>query len=81
VIGTIEIFLRLEGLIDLDQELERLRKQREDLQDRIQGVEKTLQNEGFLNNAPAEVVEQRRQTAEDLKAQLQTVEQNLSDLE
>jgi valyl-tRNA synthetase len=81
VIGTIEIFLRLEGLIDLEQELKRLRKQREDLQGRIESVEKTLQNPGFLNNAPKDVVQQRRETAEDLKAQLATVQQNLADME
>jgi valyl-tRNA synthetase len=81
VVGTVEIFLRLEGLIDLEQELERLRKQREDLTGRITGVEKTLQNQGFLNNAPEEVVQQRRETLQDLQAQLRTIEQNLSNLE
>ncbi len=81
VVGTIEVFVRLEGLIDIEHERERLEKQKIDVEDQIAGVDRTLNNPNFLANAPDEVVEQRRQRSEDLRAELETVIQNLADLQ
>ncbi|MFW6189849.1 MAG: valine--tRNA ligase [Planctomycetota bacterium] len=81
VVGTTEVFVRLEGLIDIEEERERLWKQKQDLAGQLEGVEGTLENPDFLQNAPDEVVEQKRGQSERLRAELQTVEQNLSDLE
>ncbi|MCK4284206.1 MAG: valine--tRNA ligase [Candidatus Brocadiae bacterium] len=81
VVGTIELFLQLEGLIDIEGERQRLDKQRADARRRIEAVEETLHNASFLANAPAEVVEQKKERARELRAQLSKIIQNLADLE
>jgi len=81
VVGTIELFVQLEGLIDIEGERARLEKQRAEVQRFIQGVESALHNEAFRANAPEEVVQQRKDRAEMLRAQLTKIIQNLADLE
>jgi valyl-tRNA synthetase len=81
VVGTIEVFLHLEGLIDLDAERARLGKQKEEAERRIEAAETALHNTAFLTNAPEDVVEQKRESAEELRAQLTKIIQNLADLE
>ncbi|TVP78110.1 MAG: valine--tRNA ligase [Gemmatimonadales bacterium] len=58
--GT-EVFLPLEGLIDLDRERERLRAEVERLDGQLKGSEKRLANEQFTARAPAEIVERERE--------------------
>ena len=80
VVGTTEIFLRLEGLIDIEAERRRLDKLSDDVKKRIQSVDATLHNADFLAKAPAHVVEQKKELAEDLRAQLTKIIQNLADI-
>jgi valyl-tRNA synthetase len=80
VVGTVEVFCRLEGLIDIEAERQRLEKQRVDLSKRIEGVEAALHNAAFRANAPEEVVQQKMEKAEELRAQLTKIIQNLADL-
>ena len=56
----VEVFLPLAGLVDLDQERERLRGQIQRLDGQLTGVRKKLGNEAFVNRAPAEVVDKER---------------------
>jgi valyl-tRNA synthetase len=81
VVGTIELFLQLEGLIDIEAERARLEKQKADVENHVKGVEAALDNISFLSNAPEEVVRQRRERAGELRAQLMKIIQNLADLE
>ncbi len=81
VVGTIEIFMPLTDLIDLEDERERLSKRRRDLQEQIESVEKVLRNPDFLAKAPEEVVQQRMDRADELRAELEVIIQNLADLE
>ena len=60
VLRDVEIFVPLHGLIDLDVERRRLRKEIEKLEALLGGLDKKLDNAGFLNNAPAEVVSRER---------------------
>jgi len=81
VVGTVEVFLRLEGLIDIEEERGRLQKQQAEVQGRIQSVEETLHNASFRTNAPEQVVQQKVDRAGELRAQLAKIIQNLADLE
>jgi len=81
VVGTIELFLELEGLVDIEAERRRLEKLKASVQARVKAVEKTLHNPAFRARAPHHVVQQRMDTAEDLRAQLTKIIQNLADLE
>ena len=56
--GTLAV--SLEGLVDLEEETERLRSELTDLRKYQARVSKNLQNENFVNRAPEEVVERER---------------------
>jgi len=81
VVGTIEVFLKLEGLVDIEEERARLQKQQQDLEKQIGAADAVLHNPAFLAKAPQEVVTQKRERAAHLRAQLTKVIQNLADLE
>lgn len=60
--GT-EVFLPLEGLVDLQAERERLRAEIERLTDQLAGAERKLANEQFVTKAPEAVVQKERDKA------------------
>lgn len=57
VVPGAEIFIPLEGLIDIEQEKNRLEKQLEEKTAYLEKLTKKLNNKDFVNRAPAEVVE------------------------
>lgn len=80
VVGEATVFLPLGGMIDLEAERERLRKQLAETEGRIQGAEGRLGNPGFVDKAPAHVVEQVRQGLYELRAQRDRLAGQLSAL-
>ncbi len=56
VVEKTEIYLPLKDLIDFDKEIERLEKEKEKLEFELERVEKKLSNEGFVNKAPGDIV-------------------------
>ena len=68
-----EIFLPLDGLIDLDEERARLSREAEKLLTDLEGVKKKLRNKDFLAKAKPEVVEKE-------KARLLQLEETLDKL-
>ena len=60
VLKDVEIFVPLQGLIDLDLERQRLKKEIEKLEGLLGGLDRKLSNAGFLNNAPSEVVSKEK---------------------
>jgi valyl-tRNA synthetase len=56
-----ELFVPLEGKVDFEAELARLDKKLTKLEKDLGGVEKKLANQGFVSNAPAEVVEKEKE--------------------
>ncbi|MCA8995109.1 MAG: class I tRNA ligase family protein, partial [Planctomycetaceae bacterium] len=79
-LGNADGFIPLEGLIDREAELARQQKEADTLRKHIKGHEGKLNNEAFTAKAPAEVVEQVRETLAGLKKQLQSVEEIIEDL-
>ncbi|CCH49171.1 valine--tRNA ligase [Pseudodesulfovibrio piezophilus] len=55
-----ELSVPLEGVVDFESELARLDKNLAKLEKTMGGVSKKLGNPGFVNNAPAEVVEKEK---------------------
>jgi len=80
IAGHTQVFVPLEGLIDLDVERARLEKQLEGVRGKLAGAEQKLSNQSFIAKAPAAVVERERAKAADLRRQLDAIESNLSDL-
>jgi valyl-tRNA synthetase len=73
VVGETEVFLSLEGAVDLDAEKARLSKELEKVEKLAESVEKKLKNEDFVRKAPAEVVkaeEERLALLRDTRARL-----------
>ena len=60
VVGTLEIFVPLEGIIDLEVERARLEKEVAKFEKLVQSMNGKLSNEKFIANAPADVVEKER---------------------
>ena len=60
VIDGAEIFIPLEQLVDFNSELERLTKEVKRLEGEVKRVEGKLSNPGFVNKAPAHVVEEEK---------------------
>ncbi|KEO82702.1 valine--tRNA ligase [Tumebacillus flagellatus] len=57
VVTGAELFLPLQGLIDIDAEIARLEKEAKKLDGEVERIEKKLGNQGFVAKAPAEVIE------------------------
>ncbi|MCO6452488.1 MAG: valine--tRNA ligase [Caldilineales bacterium] len=81
VAGEISIFLPLGGMVDVAAELARLQKQLAETEKHLKGSEARLSNEKFVANAPANVVEQARQTLADLQAQRQRLAEQIAALD
>lgn len=61
VVEGAEIYLPLEDLIDIEKEIERLEKEKANLEAELERVNKMLSNEGFVSRAPAHVVGAERE--------------------
>ncbi len=55
-----ELFLPMEDLIDREKELERLNKEKDNLEKELQRVRGKLNNQGFVAKAPANVIEEEK---------------------
>ena len=73
VVEGAELFLPMSELVDKDKELERLNKEKKDLEGEIKRVESKLSNPGFTAKAPEKVVNEEREKGEKYKAMLETV--------
>jgi valyl-tRNA synthetase len=60
VAGTVEIFLPMKGLVDLEKEKARLEKDLGKIEGWMKGCRAKLANEKFTANAPDHVIEQQR---------------------
>jgi valyl-tRNA synthetase len=77
VVSRASIFVSLEGIIDFAKETNRLEKEIKKLAAELGTVAKKLGNEGFLNKAPADVIEKVRQKQSALLEKQQKIQTNL----
>ncbi len=77
VISGAEIFLPLEGLIDVDVEKKRLEKELGNLKDLLEKISKKLANSDFLAHAPEEVIDREKQKKEDYQERIEKLNKNL----
>ena len=81
VVENLEFFLPLEGLIDLDKEQQRLEKELARLEKQVSGLQKKLNNQDFLEKAPAHVVEQEKEKLRNVSEKIKKIQQNLRRLQ
>ncbi len=77
VAGPCEVFVPLAGIIDLDVERERLRKEVTQKERFLDSVRRKLQNEQFVTRAQPEVVERERRKEQDAAADIARLRRNL----
>jgi valyl-tRNA synthetase len=80
VVKGCDIFIPLEGLIDLDVERTRIEKEITRLSSSLEGVKKKLSNENFVAKAPADVIEKERTKMEDWEKSLEKLRTIIADL-
>ena len=78
VVGENQVHVLLRGLLDFAEEKKRLGKAIRKLEAEIGVANKKLSNKGFLEKAPADVVEEVREKVEILSTKLEKLHQNLS---
>jgi len=61
VVGGVEVYLPLAGMVDLERERERLAREMEWVEGEIARAEELLADEEFLAKAPPQVVEKERE--------------------
>ena len=70
------VFMPLAELVDVQQELERIAKEKAKAEGHLKGIEAKLNNEAFTSKAPAHIVQNQRDQAEKLKALIAQLEQS-----
>ena len=80
VISGADLYIPLEGLINLETERARLQKELSNLKTQLERVSKKLANADFLSRAPKEVIEREQSKKQDYEARIQRLNQNLEQL-
>jgi len=74
----VDIFMPLKGLIDVDKEIARLKKELAGVEKDLSKVRSKLNNEKFLNKAPAEIVEKEKGKEVELSGKAGTLRERLA---
>jgi valyl-tRNA synthetase len=80
LVGNMEFFIPLAGMVDTEQEKENIHKDIEYQKGFLASVEKKLNNEKFVNSAPPAVVENERKKKADAEAKIKALEEALAKL-
>ena len=75
----LEVYVSLEGLIDVKEEIERLSQEKAKMESEIARCEKMLSNPGFVNKAPKAKVEEEQKKLANYKEMLNKVETKLAE--
>jgi len=79
--GGAELAVPLEGLIDFEQERQRLGREQEKLQSEAAKLEAQLQNPNFVERAPAERVAEVRERIADIAQRMSQLQQTIENLQ
>ena len=63
----IEIYMPLEGIIDIEEEKRRIEEEKKKIQSEIERCEKMLSNPGFINKAPKAKIDEEKAKLEKYK--------------
>ena len=76
-----EYFIPLGGQIDVEAEIQKIKDELKYTRGFLQSVQKKLENDRFVANAPEKVVALEKKKAADAQAKIETLEKSLSSLE
>jgi valyl-tRNA synthetase len=80
LVGTTEYGVPMAGLIDAEAEIQKAEAEIQRLEGFKAGIEKKLQNERFVQNAPAQVVEMERKKFADAESKIQALKDSIAAL-
>jgi valyl-tRNA synthetase len=80
VLGGGELFIPLEGIIDLAEERQRLQKEIDRVEGLLRSTEAKLSNRNFTDRAPREVVAKEEEKLQNFKATLEKLKKNVDRL-
>ncbi|MBC7087668.1 MAG: valine--tRNA ligase [Tissierellales bacterium] len=75
------VYIPLKDLIDVSKEIERLRKEKQKLQDEIDRVDNKLSNIGFISKAPKHIIDEEKEKKDKYSQMLDSVLERLSLME
>ena len=76
-----EVYIQLEGLIDLKVEAAKQLKEKQKLEKYVQTIQSKLANDNFVKNAPAEMVNAEKAKLQETKDKIVSIENNMKFLE
>ena len=77
VVHGMELYIPLEGLVDLEKEREQLNKRRIRIEELLVGINNKLSNKKFIANAPKEIIKKENDKKIDLKDELVKINFNI----
>ncbi len=80
MVGVDEVYVSLQGIIDVDEERQKILAELDYTRGFLNSVLQKLSNERFVNNAPASVVELERKKQSDAEAKIKALEERLKEL-
>jgi valyl-tRNA synthetase len=80
VVSDIQFFIPLKGLVDIEKEIARLKKEDQKIDKDLNRVQKTLSDKNFITNAPPEAVEKQKAREKELMEKKKVITERLKDL-
>ncbi|MGI6588369.1 MAG: valine--tRNA ligase [Peptococcia bacterium] len=80
VVSGVEVYLLLQGLVDIEQEKARLEKENGVLDQEIARLERKLNNKGFLTKAPREIVAKEEEKLKDYRTKKEALVERIATL-
>ncbi|NYV28279.1 valine--tRNA ligase [Streptobacillus felis] len=77
VVGNAKIYVSLEGLIDVDKEIEKLNREIEKVKKELERTNSKLSNEAFVSKAPKNVIEKENAIKDELEGKLKKLLDNI----
>ena len=77
VVGNSKIYVSLEGLIDIEKEVEKLNKEIEKVQKELDRTLNKLSNEQFVSKAPQAVIDKEKAIQAELESKLKKLQDNI----
>jgi len=78
VVGTVQVLMPLAGVVDLVAFQTKLQKKLAKVEKEIQGFQRNLNNQNFVNRAEPEVVENTRNSLAEAEKQAEILQERLS---
>ena len=75
-----EYFIPISGALNIEEEVRKLTEELNYTQGFLKSVQSKLSNERFVNNAPAQVIENERNKEADALAKIETIKASLASL-